>query len=153
MLDIINLKAIKMGVKASQKEDVLNIISEIALENEIIKCKEQYLKGLVDRESEFTTGFGKGFAIPHCKSESVNRAAAIICKLENEVEWQSMDEKPVNFVLGLAIPESEAGTTHLKILSQLSRGLMDDEFTNELQRATSEIEIYDILTKKLNGGI
>ena len=40
-----------------------------------------------------------------------------------------MDDKPVNFVLALAVPDTEAGTTHLKILSQIARFLMDDEFT------------------------
>ncbi|MGL4107560.1 PTS sugar transporter subunit IIA [Clostridium sp. LP20] len=152
MTGVIDIKTIKVGIKAETKEEVLQFVSNIAFENEIVKSKEIYLNGLLERERECTTGFGKGFAIPHCKSITVNRPAVIVCKLENEVEWESMDDKPVHFVLALAVPEAEAGTTHLKILSQIARCLMDDEFTDKLNNTKSENEIYNLLNEKLEGG-
>lgn len=63
-----------------------------------------------------------------------------------------MDDKPVNFVLALAVPDTEAGTTHLKILSKIARFLMDDEFTMKLGSSKSEDEIYKYLIEKLEGG-
>lgn len=152
MIDVLDINRIRVGVKADTKEDVLKLISEIAFKEDIIKSKEKYFNGLLEREGECTTGFGNGFAIPHCKSNTVNKAAVIVVKLDNEVEWESMDDKPVNFVLGLAVPDTEAGTTHLKILSQIARFLMDEEFTSRLSKSKNEQEIYNYLNDKLEGG-
>ena len=138
--------------KVETKEEVLKLVSEIAFKDEIVKSKEEYFNGLLAREEECTTGFGKGFAIPHCKSSTVNKASVIVLKLDNEVEWESMDDKPVNFVLALAVPDTEAGTTHLKILSKIARFLMDDEFTMKLESSKSEEEIYKYLIERLEGG-
>lgn len=152
MIETIDIKTIKVGIKISTKEEVLKQISKIAFENGIVKSENSYFEGLLERESECTTGFGNGFAVPHCKSSTVNRAAVIICKLDNEVEWKSMDDKPVNFILALAVPELEADTTHIKILSQIARGLMNEEFTEKLKKANSETDIYNLLYKELKGG-
>lgn len=149
---VIDLSLIKLATEEKEKQDVLKLIAKIAFENDVIESQDIYLEGLLKRELECTTGFGKGFAIPHCKSITVKRAAVIVCKLKNKIEWESMDDKPVNFVLGLAIPEAEAGTTHLKILSQVARLLMDDEFTNKLNNANTEQEIYLLLDNKIEGG-
>lgn len=149
MENVIDINLIRVNVEATDKLEVLKIVSEIAYENEIVKSKEDYYLGLIKREEEFTTGFGKGFAIPHCKSITVKRPAVIVCKLNNSVEWESMDSEPVNFIMALAVPEAEAGTTHLKILSQLARVLMDDEFTNKLKQSETEKEICSLLRNKV----
>lgn len=152
MIDVLDINRIRVGVKVETKEEVLKLVSEIAFKDEIVKSKEEYFNGLLAREVECTTGFGKGFAIPHCKSSTVNKASVIVLKLDNEVEWESMDDKPVNFVLALAVPDTEAGTTHLKILSKIARFLMDDEFTMKLESSKSEEEIYKYLIERLEGG-
>lgn len=152
MPGIIDIKTIKIGVKASQKEDVLKLVSSMAKQNQIVNSQEEYYEGLINRENEFTTGIGKGFAIPHCKSNTVNKPAVIVFKLDNEVDWEAMDNKPVNFILALAVPESNAGTDHLKILSQIARCLMDDEFTDKLQGTSSVNEIYNLLNDRIEGG-
>ncbi len=152
MNKVIDINLIKVNIKEKTKNEVLKVVADIANENDIIESKEIYYNGLLEREEECTTGFGKGFAIPHCKSSTVKRAAVIVLKLDNDVEWEAMDDKPVNFVLALAIPDSEAGTTHLKILSQIARLLMDDEFTNMLNNSESEDEIYNLLNEKIEGG-
>lgn len=152
MSKVIDLDLIRIDVEKQNKNEVLELLASLAFENDIVESEKVYLEGLLGRESECTTGFGKGFAIPHCKSITVKKPTVIVCKLKNGVEWEAMDDKPVNFVLGLAIPESEAGTTHLKILSQLARLLMDDEFTDKLNNTNTVQEIYSLLDNKIGGG-
>lgn len=152
MENVIDIRLIKMNVEGKDKLEILKIVSEIAYENEIIESEEVYYLGLIKREEECTTGFGKGFAIPHCKNATVKKPAVIVCKLKNSIEWKSMDGEPVDFVMALAVPEVEAGTTHLKILSQIARVLMDDEFTNKLKQSKTEKEIYSLLRNKVKEG-
>lgn len=150
-MNVLDINRIRVDLELSSKEDVFKAISEIALKEGIVKSSKEYLNGLREREEECTTGFGKGFAIPHCKSKTVNYAGVIVIRLKNPIEWDSMDGKPVKFILALAVPDSEAGTTHLKILSQIARCLMDDDFITGFKNLKNEEAIYNYLKEKIGG--
>lgn len=63
------------------------------------------------------------------------------------IEWDSLDGKPVYLVFLLGIPAENAENTHLKILSQLSRKLMDENFVQTLKAASSKDEILYVLNE------
>lgn len=87
-----------------------------------------------------------GVAIPHCKSDAVNDAAFALIKLKNPIEWGSLDGEPVKFVIQLAAPDS-ADNVHLRMLSQLARDLMDDDFRDGLLCASSIEDIKKCFKK------
>ena len=84
------------------------------------------------RESVYSTAFGHGFAIPHCKSDAVNANSLAILRLRHPVEWASLDGQPVSVLILLAIRESDQATEHLKILATLARQVMHEEFRERL---------------------
>jgi fructose-specific PTS system IIA-like component len=86
------------------------------------------------REAVYSTGFGHGFAIPHCKTDAVRANSLAILKLDTPIEWGSLDEKPVKVLILLAIRESDQATAHMKILATLARRLMHDEFRERLEQ-------------------
>lgn len=110
--------------------------------------KEVYQK-LLEREKEGTSGF----AIPHAKSQTINEPSMIIVTLNKGIEWNSLDRQSVDFIFALFIPDSEAGTTHLKLLSLVARSLMRKEVTEQLRAAKSKTEIAAILTKEIGEDI
>lgn len=114
--------------------------------------KEVYQK-LLEREKEGTTGIMSGFAIPHAKSQAINELSLIIITLDKGIEWNSLDKQSVDFIFALFIPNSEAGTTHLKLLSLIARSLMRKEITEQLRVAKSKTEIATILIKEIGGNI
>lgn len=87
------------------------------------------------REAAYSTGFGHGFAIPHCKSDAVLTSSLVILKLRTPVDWGSLDHQPVNFIILMAIREAEQANAHMKILSRLARKVMDEGFRAELVKA------------------
>ena len=60
-----------------------------------------------------------------------------------------MDGQRINFVIALFIPDSEAGTTHLKLLSAVARLLMRNEVTEQLKVAQTKTEIATLLNEKI----
>ena len=92
------------------------------------------------------------FAIPHAKSQTINEPSMIIVTLNKGIEWNSLDRQSVDFIFALFIPDSEAGTTHLK-LSLVARSLMRKEVTEQLRKAKSKTEIATILTKEIGEDI
>lgn len=94
-----------------------------------------------------------GFAIPHAKSQTINEPSMIIVTLNKGIEWNSLDRQSVDFIFALFIPDSEAGTAHLKLLSLVARSLMRKEVTEQLRKAKSKTKIATILTKEIGEDI
>lgn len=111
--------------------------------------EKQVYQKLVARENEGTTGMMDGFAIPHAKDESIKEPNILIVTLEQGIEWNSLDGQRINFVIALFIPDSEAGTTHLKLLSAVARLLMRNDVTEQLKAAQTKSEIATLLNEKI----
>ena len=107
------------------------------------------LASLQERESLGTTGMMDGFAIPHAKDVSIKEAKVLILKLTSGIDWKSMDSQAIDFIFCLMIPDSQAGTTHLKVLSQLARLLMRQPVKQALKEAPSPQAILHVLAQEL----
>lgn len=140
-----NERLINMEIEAKDQKEAIEKVA-LLLENEDkIESKDEFIKGVLKREKEVTTGFGNGIAIPHCKINSVKEASIAIGKLKKAVDWDALDGKPVQHIVMLAIPNKEANTTHLKVLSTLATKLMENEFVDELLNADDAKKIIELL--------
>lgn len=144
---MVDERLVKFDFNVNSKEDAIAKIATLMAEANKVSDLDKYIEGVFEREEEFSTGIGMGVAIPHCKSDVVNEAAFTLVKLKNEIEWGSLDDKPVSYIIMLAAPNS-ADNVHLKMLSQLATNLMDEDFRKGLLEATSIEEIKKVFTKE-----
>jgi fructose-specific PTS system IIA-like component len=103
------------------------------------------------RESNYSTGFGHGFAVPHCKSSAISANSLVVLKFAEPVPWNSLDEKPVSVVILMVIRESDAATEHMKIISALARHVMHEEFRATIEQAKNPEELCAVLKSKIGG--
>lgn len=143
---MLNEKLVQFDFEADGKEDAIRKIGELMYESGKVSDKEAYIEGVFQRETECTTGIGMGVAIPHCKSTSVKEAGFALIKLKNPIEWGTLDGGPVNYIIMLAAPDNSENV-HLRMLSQLAKNLMDDDFRETLTHATSIEEIKTLFKK------
>jgi fructose-specific PTS system IIA-like component len=86
------------------------------------------------REEVYSTGFGYGFAIPHCKSDQLTASSIAVARLLRPVEWGlGAETKPVDVVMLLALREQDHGNEHMRIFAKLSRLVMHDDFRNRIR--------------------
>lgn len=133
---------------ATQKE-VFEFLAKQAVQTGISADDKHVYQRLVERENEGTTGMMDGFAIPHAKDQSIGEPSILIVTLDQGTEWNSLDGQLIDFVIALFIPDSEAGTTHLKLLSAVARLLMRSEVTEKLKTVQSKTEIATLLNEKI----
>ncbi len=126
------------------KEALFEIIAKQFKEKNIIKLETEFVKALKAREAEVSTGFVDGFAIPHGKSDTVIEPGIIFLRINNGIDWPSMDGALIHHVFALAIPEV-GGEEHLKTLTKISRNLVDEQFRNNLKLAKNNEDITKIL--------
>ena len=105
------------------------------------------LEGLEQREALGSTGFGRGVAIPHCRSTVVNRPTMVVVQLEQPVDFKAADAIPVSLVFGLVSPEN-AGATHLQALAAISRLVRDEAMLTALTEAPDEEALFALLTNQ-----
>lgn len=141
---------VKKKLDGNSKIEVLQNIASIAKDEGIVIDSRIYLRGLIERENEFTTGIGNGVAIPHCRCETIKEIAIIICTLKNKVSWESIDGQDVDFVIALAIPCENVDEQYLQIISKLARNLIKKEFVKELKSLDNENEILDKIKSTIN---
>lgn len=141
---------VNKNLKAKNQIDALFKIANIAKENNIVKCSRTYLKGLLERENKFTTGIGNGIAMPHCRCETVNEIEIITCILDKAVDWNSIDNNPVDFIIALAIPKENLNHEYLNLISKLSRALIDKAYVYELKSFKDEIDIIRKIQHTIN---
>ena len=118
-----------------------------ALELGITEDEAAVLAAFKAREAEGTTGMMAGFAIPHCKSLAVNGASIIVVKFAGDVEWKSMDDVPIRVAIALLVPDNKAGTTYLRMLSQLAVMLMQEEFRERVLATNDPEELAAIVNE------
>ena len=113
-----------IGVDATTREDVLRVIAEHAHRAGYASDADGVLKGLLDREAELSTALMDEISIPHAKHPSITDTALIVVRTSQPVDWQG---DATRVALGMLVPAAEAGTTHLALLAQVSRALIDDD--------------------------
>ncbi len=107
--------------------------------------REELLENLEAREALGSTGFGRGVAIPHCRSKNVRRPSLALIRLDQPLEFAAADAQPVTLVCGLVSPEN-AGATHLHALAAISRLTRDEAKLQMLADAPDAEAVYALLT-------
>lgn len=138
---------IDLNLISDSKIDVINQVATMLEKEGSLTDKEKFVQDVLKREEEITTGVGRGIAIPHGKSQGVKETRVVLTRLKNPVNWDAVDDRPVNLVVLLAISSEDASEGHLRILSTLAGNLMDDEFVQSVMDAKNPTEIIEIIKK------
>lgn len=145
MLDLITPHAILQNLKAGNKKQALQELARKA--SELTGQHERAIFDvLLERERLGTTGVGHGIAIPHGKLSSLDRVHGVFARLERPIDFDAIDEQPVDLIFLLLAPE-QAGADHLKALARVSRLLRDQSMCEKLRGAESGDAIYALLTQ------
>ena len=142
--DLLDKKSVKLDAAPSNKQETLDMAVELMGKSGKIKDIEAYRKLVYAREEESTTGVGEGIAIPHGKGNCVSRPGLAAMVIRNGVDFEALDDEPVNILFLIAAPDTE-DNVHLDVLSKLSMMLMDEDFRNSLINAGSVDEFLSII--------
>lgn len=75
-----------LDVTLRDQDEVFLYIAKKAKELGYIGDEQELIKGFKHRESESTTGFEEGFAIPHARIPSILKTGIFFIRLQNGVE-------------------------------------------------------------------
>jgi PTS system nitrogen regulatory IIA component len=105
---------------------------------------------LEQREKLGTTGIGEGVAIPHARLPGIERLVGFFVRLATPIEYDALDDAPVDLVFLLVAPESES-TLQLKALARIARLLRDADLAARLRTEAAPEEVFELLRGRVPG--
>ena len=142
--DLLSAESIELQGKVTGKQEALDAMVDLMAKSGKINDIDVYRKGVYAREEESTTGIGEGIAIPHCKSDSVDRPGLAAMVVPDGVDFDSLDDEKVTLIFLIAAPNTKENV-HLDVLSKLSVLLMDEDFTANLRKAKTVDEFLNVI--------
>ena len=146
LTDLLKPESVIANLKATSKKQALQELSKRIAEI-IDQDERDIFEILLEREKLGTTGVGDGIAIPHGKLKSLEKLHGFFARLERPVDFDSIDERPVDLIFLLLAPES-AGAEHLKALARVSRLLRDKDNCEKLRGSDNPEAIYALLIEQ-----
>jgi PTS system nitrogen regulatory IIA component len=143
--DLITPEAILPALKANSKRQAIQAIAEKAAHAIGIPEREIF-EILMQREKLGSTGVGGGIAIPHGKLPKLTRIVGLFARLARPIDFEALDEQPVDLVFLLLAPES-AGADHLKALARIARQLREPGVAAKLRASPDKTALYAVLTE------
>lgn len=141
--DFLSTEVIIPELKSTDKYDAINELIELFSSDPRVEDIEDVRKNVFDREKIMSTGIGKGFAVPHGKSDSIKEIIAAFGRSIEGIDYEAMDGQPVNLVF-LIVGRNDMISLHIKLLSRISRMMNNDDFRSRLLNASNAEEIYNI---------
>ena len=142
--EILTKENIIKDLKSFDKESVLEELSNFLKDRGEIPNKDNLLLSLLEREKLGSTGIGENVAIPHAKIRDIDKIITVFARSQIGVEFESLDQKPVNFIYLILAPENSTGQ-HLKALARISRLFKNPSLRESVLRANEIDQIYSIL--------
>ena len=143
--DLIGPEGVIANLRATSKKQALQELAKRAAD--ITGLHERAIFDvLLERERLGTTGVGNGIAIPHGKLPNLDRLYGLFARLGRPIDFDSIDEKPVDLIFLLMAPES-AGADHLKALARVSRLLRDKAVCEKLRGTENAEALFALLTE------
>jgi len=143
--DLVSQEGVSPNLKATSKKQALQMLATKA--SDLLGLEERtVLDLLMERERLGTTGVGNGVGIPHAKVPGVERPCGLFARLDSGVDFDAIDDEPVDLVFLLLAPEG-AGADHLKALARVSRMFRNKALCEKLRASRDKTAIFALLSE------
>jgi len=139
--DILSPERSVIDVTVSSKKKLLEQLSGLVAEEIGEASADAIYERLLSREKMGSTGIGEGIAIPHCRLLQCQQALGILLRLDEPIDYDAIDGKPVDLVFALLVPE-EATDEHLQILAALASNFSQEEYREALRKAPDAKQLF-----------
>ena len=151
--ELLNPDAVVSELQSSTRDGVLSELVEALIAAGSLKPdnSKPLLKALMDRETQGSTGFGKGVAVPHCQHSAVKQMVMAVGRSTKGVEFNALDKAPVYSILLLLSPPDDQDR-HLQAMELIFRPLQRATFRKWLRQADSPKAIMDCIAQAEDAG-
>ena len=142
--DILTLDCTHCAVPVSSKKRILETLCQLAADQIGESDSSILLESLLNREKMGSTGIGNGIAIPHGRLENTNKAVAILLTTEKAIEFDAIDNKPVDIFICLFVPQ-DSTEAHLETLQSIAKVFSERKTAKQVRKCTSNQALFNLI--------
>ncbi len=144
LTDIIKPDRVILGLRVGDKAQALAEIAKRASAQLPVEASV-ILAALAAREKLGSTGFGRGFALPHVRIEGLPGLFGLLVRLARPIDYDAIDGKPVDILFLLLIPVDK-GNEHVAALAAVSRSMREEANLAAVRKAGNPSALIEALT-------
>ena len=146
LIDFLHEENIVVGLDASTKEEAIEQLVDVLIRtNHLDDDRDTLLASVLARESESSTCFGEGLAVPHGILPRGTSMVGAMGISRSGLPFETHDGEPVHCMVVLATPENERDR-HLQVLAALARAVAGDQnVKRQLFTSSSAAHAWEIL--------
>lgn len=144
--DIIVPEAIVPQLKARTRDETITELVEALAAAGVVPKRNvsEIIKAVVKRESQATTGIGKGIALPHAKLKNIRKPVGTIGQSSEGIDFSALDSKPVYSVI-LLLSSPDDPDEHLQAMETIFKHVQRDMFRKFLRQGRTTEAIVDLI--------
>jgi len=138
LTEVLDERAISLALDGTSMEEIVGGLVDLLAATDVITDREAVIRDILRREEVMSTGIGGGIAIPHAQSKGAARLAVAMGRSRREVDFNSLDGRPVQLFFLVVGPEERGG--YIRVLARISRLLYSGELQRRLTTARSSAD-------------
>lgn len=148
--EILEPECVLVPLKAKDKDDAIEQLIQLLDDQGKLDDVAKARQAVFERERIRSTGIGRGLAVPHGKCPAVKDVVLAAGKLDNPINFGSVDNEPVILVALLISPTDKTGP-HIQALARVCNVVQNDALREKLWNAKSPQELYETLVNSQPG--
>ncbi len=144
-LEILRPDCVIMQMVARDKEEAIHeLVRKLDGGGLPIKCEEEVLGSIAEREAAAPTELEFGVSMPHGRSDAVNHVMAAVGLCPDGMNFSCLDGTPVRLMILVASPKNTSGP-HLHFLASITGALRTQDLVDKVVEAKDENEVVRLL--------
>lgn len=148
LADIMVDEAIIPQLKATTRNEAITELVEALADAGAVARRNvgEIIKAVIARESQATTGIGKGVALPHKKLKCVKKPVGTIGRSSEGIDFGALDSKPVYSVI-LLLSNLDKPDEHLQAMETIFKHVQRDMFRKFLRQSETQQAIVELIAE------
>ncbi len=140
--EYMSVQAISLKLWGRDKDHVLNELMDLHVRagNITKEQKKEAMKAVVEREKTMSTGMGHGIALPHGRTDLVEKISIAVGISQQGVDFDAMDGQPCHIFILILSPETHPGP-HIQVLSGVAAILNEEEAREAIMNIESRSDL------------
>ncbi len=145
--NVLSSDCISLDLQSNTKNEVIRELIDIMHKNGKISDPKAALEAVMEREDSFSTGMQNGIALPHGKTDSVEKLVVSVGIHRKGVDFHSLDGKISQIFICAVAPKKISGP-HIRFIAHVGVLINTKEKVNELLGYSTKEEVYRFFTNE-----
>ncbi|MFW5684164.1 MAG: PTS sugar transporter subunit IIA [Spirochaetota bacterium] len=141
--DVLTPQLVTTNLQGASKRAVIESLVSLIEGSGGVKDRELALSDVLSHENENSTGMENGIAIPHAKTDAVDRLVACVGVSKGRIEFECLDRKPAQIFVMTLSPRDGTGP-HVRFLAEVARLLKDADVRKRVLAAQTDDELFQV---------